>query len=188
ELAQGRPARVARPPFRLGAEPDREGLREVLVGMALRVPGVEVQHEALAVRPRRIVLRIGLAGAAEALLPPLPPPQPVGVLDRVAGLVTEDLEAPVPGAALHLEHLALLQPAQPRVDQVERDGHAGHAVGTEPFVGEPEVRPEVQATRLQLADELGDAVLDAGALDAQVEVARPEGEQPLAGPRLPGPR
>ena len=58
ELLQRRPVGVALAPLRVRLEPHREGLGEVLVGMALRVPGVEVQDEALAVGLRRVVLGI----------------------------------------------------------------------------------------------------------------------------------
>ena len=67
ELPQRRPALVALAPLRLRVEPDRERLGEILVGMALRVPGVEVDDEALAVGPRRVELGVGLARAAEEL-------------------------------------------------------------------------------------------------------------------------
>ena len=115
---------VARAPVRLRVQPDREGLGEVLVGMALRVPAVEMQHEALAVRLRRVELRIGLVGRAEDLLPPAPLPQLVGVVDRVAGLVPEDLHAPLRRAPFDLEHLGALELFQPRVRQIEGDGDA----------------------------------------------------------------
>ena len=57
ELLERRPVGVARAPVGLRVQPDGERLGEVLVGMALRVPAVEVQDEALAVRLRRVVVR-----------------------------------------------------------------------------------------------------------------------------------
>ena len=179
ELPERRPVGVALPPVRVGRQPDREGLGEVLVGMALRVPGVEVEDEAPAVRPRRVVLRIGLEVAAEELLAPPPPAQAVRVVDRVAGLVAQDAHAPLRGAALDLEHLVQLEAREPRVREVERNRDARHAVGREPLVGEPEVRPEDGAPRGELARELGDALLELGALDVQIEIAEAQVEQSL---------
>src|SRR5207245_10405551 len=69
---------------------------------------------------------------------------------------------------------------------VEGNRDPRHAVRAEPLVGEPEVRPEAQAARLQLAEQLGQAVLEAAALDPQAQVAQPEAEQPLVVPVRPG--
>ena len=72
ELALRRPSGVPRRPHRVRVEPHGEGLGEVLVGMALRVPVIEMLDEALAVRLRRVVLGIRrrracrTAGAASA--------------------------------------------------------------------------------------------------------------------------
>ena len=92
--------------------------------MALRVPAVEVQHEALAVRLRRVVLRILHVGRAEDLLAPPPLPQLVGVVDRVARLVAQDLQAPLGRAPFDLEHLRALELLEPGMREVERDRDA----------------------------------------------------------------
>ena len=121
ELLQRRPVVVALAPLRVRVEPHRERLGEVLVGMALRVPGIEVQHEALAVRLRRVVLGILGRRRPEQLEPLAPALQLVGVVDGVPGLVAQDLDAPVVRAALDLEHLALLELLEPR-DARDRTG------------------------------------------------------------------
>ena len=66
--------------------------------------------------------------------------------------------------------------------EVERDRDAGHAVRAEPLVGQPEVRPELEAAGLQLAVQLGDALFEVGALDREVEVAQAQVEQALVVP------
>ena len=101
---QGRPVGIALAPLRVRVEPHRERLGEVLVGMALRVPGIEVQHEALAVG-LGAVLGDTRPTTAEQLEPLAAALQLVGVVDGVAGLVAQDLDAPVVGAAFDLEHL-----------------------------------------------------------------------------------
>ena len=185
QLAESGPARVARPPFALQAEPDRERLGEILVRVALRVPRVEVEHEALAVRPGRVVLGVGIGRAAEQLLSAPAPPQAIGVLDGVTGLVAQDPEAPLPGPALYLEHLALLQPGEPRMGEIERNRHPGHAVRAEPLVGQPVVRAEAQAPCLQLAEELGETILQPAAVDREVEIAQAKVEELLVVPAVP---
>ena len=90
ELLQGRPVGVALAPLRVRLQPDGERFREVLVGMTLRVPGVQVQDEALAVGLRRVVLGILCGRRPEQLQPLAPPVQRIGVVDGVARLVAED--------------------------------------------------------------------------------------------------
>ena len=114
ELPERGPAGVAPPPARVGRQPDGERLGEVLVRVALGVVRLEMEHVALAVRLRGVVLRVRLRRLAEELLAPAAAPQAVGVLDRVAGLVAQDAHAPFRRAALDLAHLAALQLRQPR--------------------------------------------------------------------------
>src|SRR5262252_7345478 len=65
KLPVRRPAGVMRGPVRTRLEPDGEGFREVLVGMTLRIPVVEMLDEAFAVRLRRVVLGILCRGIAK---------------------------------------------------------------------------------------------------------------------------
>ena len=124
--------------------------------MALRVPGVEVQHEALAVRPRRVELGIRLRRAAEDLAPLPAQPQPEGVVDGVARLVAQDAHAPLVFAAFDFEHLRLLELLEAGVRQVEGDRDRRCAVRREPFVGQIEMYGQTQAAGRQLAPELAD--------------------------------
>ena len=66
----------------------------------------------------------------------------------------------------------------------EKEGyrHSRHAIGTEPLVGEPEVRMEPQIPLDQLAPDLRDERLEGAALDVQVEVGEPQVEQALVVP------
>ena len=110
--------------------------------MALRVPAVEMQDEALAVRLRRVVVGILHVGRAEHLLTAPPLAQLVGVVDGVPGLVAQDLHAPLGRAAFDLEHLRALELLEAGMRQVERDRHARDAVGREPLGRQPEMRLE----------------------------------------------
>ena len=108
----------------------------------------------------------------------------VGVVDRVADLVAQDLQARSAIAAFHFEHLRQLELFEPRVRKVERDRDAGHAVRRKPLVGQPVMRPEPDAARLELAVDKRCA-LRAGALDAQAEIAHADLEQLLVAERRP---
>ena len=68
-------------------------------------------------------------------------------------------------AAFDFEHLRELELRQARMREVEGDGDAGHAVGREPLVGQPVVRPEREAARVELGVDLRDALLELGARD-----------------------
>ena len=67
ELLQRRPALVALAPVRARREPDREGLGEILVRMALRVPERQMLDVAPAAGVRPVVVRVAGRGAAEQL-------------------------------------------------------------------------------------------------------------------------
>ena len=178
------PANVPNVPVGSGIEPGREGLREILVRMTLRVPVIEVLDEALAVRLGRVVLGISGGRAAEELATHPPAPQLVGVVDGVSGLVTQDLHAGRFVAAFHFEHLSELEFRKAGVQQVERHGEARHPVGTEPLVRNPVVRAD-QAAALQFRVDLIDPLLQFGAFEAQLEIAHAHVEQLLVGQRRP---
>ena len=57
QLFQRRPTFVLRSPARAGTQPDGKRLGEIFRRMALRVPGVQMQHVPLAVRFGRVELR-----------------------------------------------------------------------------------------------------------------------------------
>ena len=171
---------VALLPLAARRQPDRERLREILVGMALRVPRIEVQDEALAIGLRRVELRVRLGGRAEhrAALPAQA--QAEGVVDGVAGLVAQDAHGPLVLAALDLEHLRLFQPLEPRVRQVEGHGDRRAAVGCEPLVRQVEVQRKAQPHAGDLVAKLGhargqrafDGEREIGHLDVQERVVR----------------
>ncbi len=164
-------------PLSVWRQPQRERLGKVFVGMTLRVPRVEVQHEVLGVRLGRVVLRIGQLVIAEQLAPLALATQLKRVVDGVAGFVPQNAHARVVIAALHFEHLRELQFGQTRMREIERDGDAGNAVGREPLVREPEVRAEQQAAAGQLAVQLLDSQREVGAFDLQIELAELHVEQ-----------
>ena len=46
-------------PEQLGVEPHSEGFGKILIRVALRIPVIQMVHEALGVRLGRVVLRVG---------------------------------------------------------------------------------------------------------------------------------
>src|SRR4029077_4667787 len=109
------PTGIARPPVRARPQPHREGLGEILVRMALRVPEPKMLDITPAGRIWPIVARVVLRGRAEQLLPAPTAVQLVAVLHRVACLMTENGHALGPGPALHVEHHFLLDLHQTRM-------------------------------------------------------------------------
>src|SRR5262245_14257592 len=96
------PAAVVRRPVRRRIEPDGECLREVFIRMALRVPMVEMLHETLAVRLRRVVLGVLSRRTSEETASGRSPAQVVRVVERVSHFVAQDTKATHFVAALHL--------------------------------------------------------------------------------------
>src|SRR5207249_2620127 len=112
-------------------------------------------------------------------------PDLVGVVDGMADLVPQDAHARFGIAAFHFEHLRELQLRQPRMREVIWNRYAGNAVRREPLVGQPEARPEPQAAHVELGVDLGDPLLELGALDRDAEIAHPHLEELLVGQRYP---
>src|SRR3954451_10996925 len=138
--------------------------------MALRVPAIEMQHEALAVRLRRVIVRILHVGRTKQLLAPPPLAKLVGVIDGVARLVPKDLHAPGLVAPFDFEHLRSLQFLQAWMREVEGDRDAGNAVWGKPFGRQPEVRLKGESPRIDLALQLGDACFKNASFDGHAEL------------------
>src|SRR5688572_2817741 len=177
QLAQRRPALVLATPAGARLQPDGERLGEVLGRMALRVPVTEVQHEVAARGPRTIDVRVRARSLAERAPPLFAPADPVGVVERVGYLVTQNARHPVRVAAFDLAHEAALQALQAWMRHVERHGDAGHAVRREPFFGEPQMRAETDAARPQAAADLTHAAFDLGIAQRQPQIAETGSQQ-----------
>ena len=177
ELLQRRPAGIARAPVRARPQPHREGLGEILVRMALRVPEPQVLDEIPARRIGPVIGRIASRRWAEQLLPAAAAMELIGVLDHMAGFVAEDAHAFGPGAALDVEDDLLFELHQARMRKIERKGDAGRRVGAEPLAGNPRVglHPDVALGKL-LVQRL-QAVLEPGALQRQLEITKAQLEQ-----------
>ena len=181
ELLDRRPSRVARLPLCFRRQPDGEGLGKILVGMALRVPRVQVLDEALAVRARRVKLGIRLRRAAENLAALAAQPQLVGVVDDVTGFVAQDAHAPLVFAALDRQHLGFLEAFEPRMREVERHRHRRLAVGREPFVRQVKVERKGESAPLEFRLELRDARLDDRAVELDRQVRQAKAKQLFVG-------
>src|SRR5512140_281242 len=132
ELSKCWPASIAFLPFAARPKPDSECLREIFIGMTLRIPETQVLHVALARRVGTIVLGIALGRFAEKTLPFATPLQLVAVLNRVSRLVPHDARELVARAAFDVEHLAPLQPDKAWMRQVEGNRKARHTLWGEP--------------------------------------------------------
>ena len=71
--------------------------------------------------------------------------------------------------------------------EVEWDGHARNAIGCEPVVRQPEVRPEANPVSLELLVEFGDPTLEGCFVDGHPEIADPHIEQLVVWPTGPDP-
>src|SRR6266496_2592390 len=165
ELLERRPAGIARPPVRTRPQPDRKGLGEILVRMALRIPAPKVLDIAPAGRIGPVIARVAFRGWAEQLLPAPAAVQLVGVLHGMAGFMTEDGHALGPGATLDLEHHFLLELHQAGMGEIERDRNAGRVCRAEPLARYPGVWPQPDAPLFELAVESVEAILQPCAFD-----------------------
>src|SRR5262245_62047313 len=179
KLFERRPAVVPCPPVRTRPQPHRKGLGEILVRMALRIPKPKMLDITPAGRIGPIVARVAFRGQAEQLLPASAAVQLVGLLHRMAGLMTENGHALRPSAALDVEHHFLLKLHQAGMSEIEWDGNARRAVRTEPLARYPRVGPQPDIPLCELFMETADAILEPGAFDPNPQTAEAALEQLL---------
>src|SRR5947209_1419454 len=152
ELAQRGPARVLAPPVGAWREPHGERLREILVGVFLRVPPRDVADEAPRERDRRVCVHVRAVEGPEQLDPFRRVVTSVRVVECVARFVAqvhEDLALILQVVERALERL------QVGIGEIEGNADDRLPVGASPLVGEVAGRTEsLEASRLQLAVEL----------------------------------
>ncbi len=187
QLVQRRPVRVALAPAGLGRQPHRERLGKVLGRMRLRVPFAQMMHVAPATGACPVARRIRKRGGSKHGSPAFAPPQPVGVVERVSGLVTQDTQQQPCVAALRLAHDAPLEPLQARMREIERHRNARHTVGRKPLLGQPHVRADTDAAALEVRIQPPHMRGKRGALDGKLQIAKAPGQQLLVGQTHPGP-
>ncbi len=105
--------------------------------------------------------------------------QAKGVVDGVAGLVTEDAHALDVSAAFDLQHLFSFQPHQSRMGQIKRNCESRHTVGRKPFRRQPHVRLKTNTAIVQFAVETLDVRFEKRSLDPYRQIADTCVEQSL---------
>ena len=76
--------------------------------------------------------------------------QTEGIVDRVPGFMPKDSHTFAFAGAFNLQHLRSLELHQPRMRQIEGNSKTRDAIRREPFFTEPDMRSEVERTRIQL--------------------------------------
>src|ERR1700743_1971843 len=153
--------------------------------MALCIP----EPKMLNIAPARwiwpIMERIRFRGEAEQLLPASAAMQLIGLLHRMASLMTENGHALRPSASLDVEHHFLLELHQAGMGEIERDGNARRLVGTKPFARDPGVGSQPNAPLSKLFVKSFDAVLEPRAFDRNLQTAQAPPKPFLIRQRLP---
>src|SRR5215471_3932499 len=144
------PSLILPAPTLSGLKPYCERFSEVLGGMRLGVPCIQIEHVVPASRLGLVPFRVRDTVGAEGILPAPPHMKPVRVIDRMSSLVTQDAQALAFAGPFNLKHLRTFQFHQPRMSKVKRYGEPAHAVGCKPFFRQPDMRPELQRPRLEL--------------------------------------
>src|SRR5262249_21198489 len=100
--------------------------------------------------------------------------------------VAQDAHALGRGPALHLDDHLALKPHEPRMRQIERKGDSRRAVGAEPFLGDPSMRPHAQPALLELVVQIREPALQPRAFEREPQVLEPQLQQFLVGQPGPG--
>src|SRR5262249_44696255 len=159
-----------------------EGLGEIFIRMALRIPESQMLDIILAGWVWPVIGRITDRRWTEQLLPAPTPLQLIGVLYDMPGFVPEDAHAFLRGSALDFRHHLSLQPHQAGMGEIERDGYARRGLRAEPFVRDPGVRPDAQSALIEFLMEIVETSLEPGSRDGNPEVLEAQLEQPLIRP------
>ncbi|PIQ82651.1 MAG: hypothetical protein COV76_02430, partial [Candidatus Omnitrophica bacterium CG11_big_fil_rev_8_21_14_0_20_64_10] len=135
--------------------------------------------EALAVGAEEVGRGLLLLRVAEGAAPAPAAVQLVGIANRVAGLMPQQLHAPFLSLPLGFQHELLLQPGQDRVGEVKGDADHRLILGGHPFLGEITAGAEQEPLGGQLGVQLLDAAGQPGPLNPDRQFPEPEPEQLL---------
>ena len=105
--------------------------------------------------------------------------QAKGVVDGMAGLVTQDAHALDVSAAFDFQHLLSFELHQARMGQIKRNRKARDTVGRKPFRRQPHVRLETNTAVVQFAVETLNVRLVERSLDPDRQIANAGVEKSL---------
>jgi hypothetical protein len=89
----------------------------------------------------------------------------------VACFVAENAQTPFRRAPFDFEHLRSFELGQAWVSEVKGYGHSRYSVGSEPVIGEPEVRAKLDASCRELSAYLLDSLFETRSLDREAKIA-----------------
>ena len=137
EFSQRLPASITRAPVQPRREPNRKRLGKILIGMALRVPIVEIDDVTAAEWTWPVGIRCFLPRCApEDLAPLFLAGKLIGVGVGVRCFMPHQFHKPFRRTALDFEHHCPLQRAESVVHEKKRYKDRRHAHRYEPFVAD----------------------------------------------------
>src|ERR1700726_3160456 len=171
ELLQRLPARVTLAPVEPRRKPDREGLREIFVRVALRIPIVQMHDVAATERAWPVGVRCLFARRGPKNLPPLFLSRKlVGVGIGMCCLVPHQFHEPFRRLALDLEHHRPLQRTEPVVHEKKRHEDRRDTNGYKPFIADVSWRMKYEPLRRKLVIKLPDKRFESRAIEPQAEL------------------
>lgn len=108
-----------------------------------------------------------------------------GILNSVPGFMPKNAHAPFYVTAFDFEHLIQFKLGQTRMREIKRNGNAGHAIGSEPLIRQPEMRSESQPAFIQLSIQLRDTLFKRASFEVQMQVAETKIEELFVAPCRP---
>src|SRR5215813_11871479 len=139
--------------------------------MRLCIPCRQVQHELAALWFGLVEIRIRLRERAEEFAIVTLEMDAKSSIESMTRFMTQYAHALRIGASFNFEHLPPFKSHQPWMSEIKRNGDAWHAVGREPFFGQPDMRLETYAARIKLVVKTLDMRLEERVADLYVQVA-----------------
>src|ERR1041384_2446664 len=156
QLLEHRPALVAVGPGRSGREPDRKGLRKVLIRMTLRIPYIKMPYEASTIGPWAVIFGIGVGGTSKDVLSTAETTETKGIFYGMTCLMPQNSHTPFRCPTFDLKHLVHFKFLESWMGQIKRHSNTRHTIRSKPFVRQPKVRTEYELSGFEFGIELLD--------------------------------
>src|SRR5918996_5102073 len=158
-------------PVQVGREPNRDGFGKIFLGMALRIPALEVAHESLAIGSGAKTFRVFERRRAEYFLPAAILFEEKGMIQHMAHLMAQQPHAPGLGAPFRFQHHFFFEFLEAWMREVKRNRDSCGSFGAKPLITQIAEWPEGNSFRRELPVEILNPCFKFGSGNLELQVA-----------------